>query len=75
MSDAEMEVDDAPTAPPPANAMAALMAGAKAKGKERATENVDAVMGMSEEELRALNEREGLPWSDTVQTIICHTFS
>lgn len=46
---------------PPANAMAALMAGAKAKGKEKASDG-DAIMEMSEEELKALNEKEGLPW-------------
>lgn len=57
-----MEVDPQ-EAPRPANAMAALMAGAKAKGKEKATDDSgDAVMGMSEEELRVLNEKEGLPW-------------
>lgn len=47
----------------PQNAMAALMAGAKAKGKERANGDNAAAFGMSEAELKALNERDGMPWS------------
>lgn len=48
-----MDVDDAstsvaPTQQKPFNAMAALMAGAKAKGKEKAVAPV--------------NDKEGLPW-------------
>lgn len=62
-----MDIDTPDSAPAPAakpvNAMAALMAGAKAKGKEKATDDGgDAIMGMSEEELKVLNEKEGLPW-------------
>ena len=70
MTDDQMDVDE-PFVPAaststgtekPANAMAALMAGAKAKGKERATGDGSEAFGMSEAELKALNEREGMPW-------------
>lgn len=56
--------DPTPCPPPkPANAMAALMAGAKAKGKEKAADTEGgAPMVMSEEGLRILDEKEGLPW-------------
>ena len=62
MADDQMDIDEPTpaTTSKPQNAMAALMAGAKAKGKERA--NGDAAFGMSEEELKALNERDGMPW-------------
>lgn len=70
MSDGKMDIDEpsgsgAPT-PAPAtakNAMAALMAGAKAKGKEKASdEKANEAFAMSEAELKALNERDGMPW-------------
>lgn len=56
--------DPTPCPPPkPANAMAALMAGAKAKGKEKAADTEGgAPMVMSEEGLRILDDKEGLPW-------------
>jgi replication factor C subunit 3/5 len=54
-----MDVDPPASSAAPANAMAALMAAAKDKGKGKASEDGGI---MTEEELRALNEREGLPW-------------
>jgi hypothetical protein len=73
MADTEMEIDqpveEAASAPPaasngsssakPNNAMSFLMANAKGKGKANGE---DAEMGMSESEIKALNEKEGLPW-------------
>lgn len=49
-----MDVD---TPAAPANAMSALMANAKGKGKANGEGGT-----MSEADLRALNEKEGLPW-------------
>lgn len=62
--DHDMDIDTPAeaTTSQPQNAMAALMAGAKAKGKERDNGDNAAAFGMSEEELKRLNEREGLPW-------------
>ena len=57
MSDTAMDVDSEPQ-----NAMAALMASAKGKGKaSNGEENGNGEM--SQAELKALNERDGLPWS------------
>lgn len=58
MSDTAMDVDPPAVAPKPANAMAALMAGAKGKGKA----SEEGTIVMSEEELKALNAKDGLPW-------------
>lgn len=58
MADTPMDVDDTPAAS--SNAMAALMANAKGKGKAT---NGDGNGTMSEAEVKAFNEREGLPWS------------
>ena len=62
--DHDMDIDTPAeaTTSKPQNAMAALMAGAKAKGKERDNGDNAAAFGMSEEELKQLNERDGLPW-------------
>lgn len=49
-----MEVDS----PAPANAMSALMANAKGKGKA----NGEAGGMMSEADIKAAAEKEGLPW-------------
>jgi hypothetical protein len=64
MTDVMMDIDPpavatAPTAaaPPASNAMSALMAGAREKGKGKANEG-----GMSEADLKAIQEKEGLPW-------------
>ncbi|GFZ50493.1 Replication factor C subunit 3 [Saitozyma sp. JCM 24511] len=69
MTDEPMDVDPpASSAAPaaPANTMAALMAAAKDKGKGKASEDGGI---MTEEELRALNEREGLPWVEKYRPI------
>ena len=58
MVDTVMDVDQAPLAP--SNPMEALVANAK--GKAKAT-NGNGNGTMSEAELKAVNEREGLPWS------------
>jgi replication factor C subunit 3/5 len=58
MTDDAMDVDTPASAPaPPANAMSALMANAKGKGKAN-----EGAATMSEADLKALNEKEGLPW-------------
>jgi hypothetical protein len=61
MTDEMMDVDPpvAPSAaaPPVSNAMSALMAGAREKGKGKANEG-----GMSEADLKAIQDKEGLPW-------------
>ncbi|KAI9634620.1 P-loop containing nucleoside triphosphate hydrolase protein [Dioszegia hungarica] len=71
--------DPTPCPPPkPANAMAALMAGAKAKGKEKAADTEGgAPMVMSEEGLRILDDKEGLPWVEkyrpnTLDDVVSH---
>lgn len=57
MTDEAMDVDTPAPAPAPANAMSAMMANAKGKGK------ADGETGtMSEADLKAMNEKEGLPW-------------
>lgn len=64
MTDDAMDIDSPAAAaapfPKPVNAMAALMAGAKGKGK--ASENGADTVVLSEEELKALNAKDGLPW-------------
>ncbi len=57
MTDTPMVVDEAPS--DSGNAMAALMANVKGKAK---ASNGDS-NGKSVAELKAANEREGLPWS------------
>jgi hypothetical protein len=52
----EMDID--PPAPAPANAMSALMAGAREKGKGKMFDGA----GMSDVDQKALKEKEGLPW-------------
>jgi hypothetical protein len=56
MADEPMEVEGEVAVAPP-SAMAALMTAAKGKGK---ASNGDGFM--NEEQLRTLNEKEGLPW-------------
>jgi replication factor C subunit 3/5 len=71
MTDEPMDIDTPASSTAPANAMAALMAAAKDKGKGKASEDGGV---MTEEELRALNEREGLPWCVEIYTppeIVC----
>jgi hypothetical protein len=56
MTDESMDVDPPTAAAPPAgNAMSALMAGAREKGKGKAG-------NMSDADLKALQEKDGLPW-------------
>ena len=73
-----MAADSMDVDPPaaPQNAMAALMAASKAKGKEKAT-NGNGDVNMSDAELKALNEREGLPWVEkyrpnTLDEVVSH---
>ena len=63
MTDDAMDIDTpapvptAATAAFPVNAMSALMANAKGKGKAN-----EGTSTMSEADLKAFNEKEGLPW-------------
>lgn len=59
MTDEPMDVDPPAPAAAPANAMAALMANAKGKAKAMNGNGTT----MTDEELKALNDKEGLPWS------------
>lgn len=53
----DMDID--PPAPAaPANAMSALMAGAREKGKGKMFDGA----GMNDADQKALKEKEGLPW-------------
>lgn len=56
MTDDAMDIDT-PVPAAPANAMSALMANAKGKGKAS-----EGAGNMSEADLKAMNEKEGLPW-------------
>ena len=60
MSDTHMEVDEPAAPSAPVNAMSSLMANAKGKAKAA---NGDGEGAQSQAEMKAANEREGLPWS------------
>jgi hypothetical protein len=53
MTDDLMDVDSPATAAAPVNAMSALMAGAREKGKGKEMSDADA---------KALKDKDGLPW-------------
>jgi len=53
----EMDIDT-PAPAAPANAMSALMAGAREKGKGKMFDGA----GMNDADQKALKEKEGLPW-------------
>ncbi|OCF37316.1 replication factor C subunit 3/5 [Kwoniella heveanensis CBS 569] len=71
MSEA-MDIDPPAQSAKPANAMAALMAGAKGKAKADGEAKI-----LSDAEIKALNDREGLPWvekyrPDTLDDVVSH---
>ena len=58
MVDMSMDLDETPESPP--NGKVALMASVKGKGKAGTG---DGVGSMSDAEVKAIKDREGLPWS------------